>query len=178
MNKPFCVWITGLSGVGKTTLARGLAAKYDAEVVDGDALRAKSDLGESPFSKEARDRNVAFAAREARSILDSGKNVVVSLISPYEDARNAALKLLGSRTVLVWLHATIESLSAPERDTKQLYQKCFRGEISHLTGVDDPYEAPLSPDICVLTHRRGIGETLELVSLHLERFLREANLTG
>jgi adenylylsulfate kinase-like enzyme len=165
------IWLTGMSGVGKTTLGEALClALPRGLLVDGDMMRRHIDMGPNPYSKEARDANVLRAAAEARALLAAGRVPVVALISPYAATRKQALELVGAGTLLVYLHCPIEVLR--QRDPKGLYAKQAAGLISNLTGVDDPYEPPrvaleldtsqLTLDECVRRVLARYGATLDL----------------
>jgi adenylyl-sulfate kinase len=145
------VWLTGLSGSGKSTVAveverQLLLAGRPAYLLDGDNLRQglNGDLG---FSAQDRDENVRRVAHVARLFADAGVVALVPLISPYRDARLLARGLhesAGLRFVEVFVDTPIEVCEA--RDVKGLYAKARAGEITGMTGIDDPYEAPEQPE--------------------------------
>lgn len=140
-REPFFVWITGWSGSGKTTIAVLLAPQINAAIVDGDMLRETYPTSHPhPFSKEARDANVMMASDVARGIMDTGRSVIIAMISPYRQTRKMAIGNLGARGLLVWAKAPPEVLI--ERDPKGLYRKAIAGEISNFTGISDPYQNP------------------------------------
>lgn len=158
------VWFTGLSGAGKTTLAREVEAALAArgeqvEVLDGDAVREHLSKGLS-FTREDRDTNVRRIAFVAGLLAKHGVTVLVSAISPYRSTREAVLADLPN-AVEVFVDAPLEVVAA--RDVKGLYEKALRGEIPQFTGVSDPYEAPLSPSVHVRTHEVTIEEGVSLV---------------
>ena len=146
------VWFTGLPASGKSTIAVGveerlLAAGRSAYLLDGDNLRhgLNGDLG---FDAAARTENVRRAAEVARLFADAGTVALVSLVSPYEADRAAARKLHaedGLRFVEVFVNTPLEECE--RRDPKGLYARARAGELSGFTGVDDPYEAPSSPEV-------------------------------
>jgi adenylyl-sulfate kinase len=146
------VWFTGLPASGKSTIAVGveerlLAAGRSAYLLDGDNLRhgLNGDLG---FDAAARTENVRRAAEVARLFADAGTVALVSLVSPYEADRAAARKLHaedGLRFVEVFVNTPLEECE--RRDPKGLYARARAGKLSGFTGVDDPYEAPSSPDV-------------------------------
>jgi adenylyl-sulfate kinase len=146
------VWFTGLSGSGKSTIAYELerllvAAGQSAYVLDGDNLRhgLNADLG---FSAADRDENVRRVGEVARLFADAGLVALVPLISPYRDARDRARQaheVAGLRFVEVFVDTPIELCEA--RDPKGLYRKARAGEITGFTGIDDPYEAPVHPEL-------------------------------
>ena len=146
------VWLTGLSGSGKSTVAvelerRLLAAGRPAYLLDGDNLRhgLNGDLG---FSAEDRDENVRRVAHVARLFADAGLVAIVPLISPYRRARRHARQLhhaAGLAFVEVFVDTPLELCE--QRDPKGLYARARAGELSGMTGVDDPYEAPEQPEL-------------------------------
>src|ERR671915_76584 len=155
------VWFTGLPSSGKSTIAaaveaRALAEGRSAYVLDGDNLRhgLNGDLG---FSADDRAENVRRTAEVAALLADAGVLVLVALVSPYRADREAA-RAIHERNGLPFLEAHVAtSLEECERrDPKGLYARARAGELSHLTGVDDPYEPPLAPDVVV-----GGGEPLD-----------------
>ena len=146
------VWFTGLPGSGKSTVAKNLVLALvergvNAYRLDGDNLRHGlcGDLG---FDHADREENVRRAAEVARLMADAGVVVVVSLVSPYRAGR-AAVRYLHEDAGLpffeIWVSTPLEVCE--QRDPKGLYARARRGEIAHMTGVDDPYEEPDSPDV-------------------------------
>ena len=173
MTEPgFTVWITGLSGAGKSTIARQLAAALRqagrlVEVLDGDEIRAtlNSDLG---FSKDARDANVRRIGFVARLLARNGVAVVVAAISPYRAVRDevrAAVEAEGCGFVEVYARCSIDELA--RRDVKGLYQKALRGDLPGFTGVSDPYEEPLSPDVVFDSESESEQDSLSRLLEHL-----------
>jgi bifunctional enzyme CysN/CysC len=148
------VWITGLPAAGKSTVARATAAllsslAVEALVLDGDELRAamSTPLG---FSREDRARAVAGAGELALSHAAAGIVAVTALVSPYRDDRELVRRRheeAGAGFLEVWLRTPIEVCI--ERDPKQLYARALRGEIRQMTGIDDPYERPLRPELAL-----------------------------
>ena len=153
------IWFTGLSGAGKTTLARELESELlargeKAELLDGDLVRENLSKGLG-FSREDRDANVRRIGFVAGLLAKHGVTVLVSAISPYRETRDEVLRSLPN-AVEVFVDAPLNVVAG--RDVKGLYDKALRGEIPHFTGVSDPYEAPLSPDVHLRTDQQGIGE--------------------
>jgi adenylylsulfate kinase len=154
------LWLTGLPGAGKSTLARLVAEELRARggevaVLDGDVVRrtVSPDLG---FSRRDRDENVARVARLADELSGAGAVVVVAMVSPYRAARRRARELLGPRFVEVYVRASPETCE--RRDPKGLWARARAGEISQFTGVSDPYEEPTAPELVADTERNGPGE--------------------
>ncbi|HVQ31914.1 MAG TPA: sulfate adenylyltransferase, partial [Vicinamibacteria bacterium] len=150
-GRGFIVWFTGLSGAGKSTLAQALKARLSGErsleILDGDEVRNYLSKGLG-FSKEDRDTNVRRIGYVARLLARNGAGVITAAISPYREVRDEIRRLAqedGIPFVEVFASATIEALTA--RDVKGLYKKALAGEIAHFTGVSDPYEPPVAPDV-------------------------------
>jgi adenylylsulfate kinase len=158
------VWFTGLPSSGKTTLAHALgkrltAAGYErVEVLDGDVAREHLTKGLG-FSREDRAENVRRIGWVASLLARNGVVVLASVISPYRGVREEVRDLHDGRFVEVYVATPVEVCA--ERDVKGLYAKQRAGEISGLTGVDDPYEPPLAPDVVVATHEQSIEESVE-----------------
>ena len=159
------VWFTGLPSSGKTTLATALQSRLAAdgqkvEVLDGDILRTylSDDLG---FSKEDRDRNVRRVGFVADLLSRNGITVVCSLVSPYRDSRAEVRRLHGDRFLEVYVSTPLHVCA--DRDRKGLYAKHRSGLMSGLTGVDDPYEPPLAPEVTVPAHLHTVEESLEMI---------------
>ena len=166
------LWFTGPPAAGKTTLAERLASRLRAKgrrlaILDGDAVRATfcTDLG---YTRHDRDENVRRVAHVAKALADDGLLVLVTLVSPYRQARAAAETLIGpDRFRLVYVSCPPEMLR--KRDPKGLYARALAGEVPRFTGVNDPYEPPEWPDLILDTAARTIEECLEA----LEAFLSE-----
>ncbi len=168
----FIVWFTGLSGAGKSTLAQALRRELEderaVEVLDGDEVRTYLSKGLG-FSREDRDANIRRIGYVARLVARNGVAAITAAISPYAETRAEVRRLAeedGVPMVEVYAEATIESLTA--RDVKGLYAKALRGEIEHFTGVSDPYEPPVAPDVVVRTDRESVGESLGRILATLE----------
>jgi adenylylsulfate kinase len=168
------VWFTGLSGAGKSTLCNAVAAElthrgYRVEVLDGDEVRRQisRDLG---FSKEDRDENIRRIGELAATRTREGSIVLVAAISPYRAARERVRGRIG-RLLEVFVDAPLAVCE--QRDPKGLYRKARLGELSHLTGLDDPYEPPLAPEVRCLTSEESIQVSSQKVISALIGFLRQ-----
>jgi sulfate adenylyltransferase len=149
-----CVWFTGLSGCGKSTIASALIPMLmehgrQATVLDGDVVRTNLSKGLG-FSKEDRDTNILRIGFVAGEIARHNGTVICAAISPYRNTRNEARKMAGAdRFVEIWVNTPLEVCE--ERDIKGLYAKARRGEIKGFTGIDDPYEEPLNAEVVLDT---------------------------
>jgi len=160
------VWFTGLPSAGKTTLAHALAKRLAdqgyarVEVLDGDVAREHLTAGLG-FSPEDRAENVRRIGWVASLLARNGVIVLASVISPYRAVRDELRDLHAGRFVEVHVATPVEVCS--ERDVKGLYARQRAGEITNLTGVDDPYEPPLDPEVVVHTEAQTIEESVEQV---------------
>ena len=172
-NRGFTVWLTGLSGAGKTTVAQSIvnelkASDVNIELLDGDEVRTNLSKGLG-FSKEDRDTNIRRIGYVSRLLSRNGVGVIASAISPYREVRDEVRQSItsdGSEFIEVYVQCPIEVLV--ERDVKGLYKKALAGEIREFTGVSDPYEEPLNPDVIVKTDRESIEESANRVIAELE----------
>jgi adenylylsulfate kinase len=160
------VWLTGLPSAGKTTLALSVASVLAGQgvrhqVLDGDVMREylTADLG---FSKEDRDRNVRRVGYVASVLSYHGVVVLCPLISPYRAAREEVRALhLPGRFLEVHVATPVEVCE--ERDVKGLYARARRGEVRAMTGIDDPYEPPLAPELVVPAGTLGVEESTQMI---------------
>jgi adenylyl-sulfate kinase len=153
------LWFTGLSGSGKSTLAEAVAPRLRAagkrvEILDGDAVRTHLSRGLG-FSREDREVNVARIAFVAHLLARNGVFVITAAISPYRATRDEARRLIGD---FVEIHVATSVEECIRRDVKGLYRKALAGEIEHFTGISDPYEASLSPELRLDTSTLGVDE--------------------
>jgi adenylyl-sulfate kinase len=161
MHSPaFVIWFTGLSGAGKSTIAAALAREFerrqlDFEVLDGDVVRTHLSKGLG-FGREDRDVNVRRIAWVARTLARHGCIAVCAAISPYRAIRDEA-RAEFPRFVEVWLKVPLEVCEG--RDVKGLYRKARQGELTGFTGVDDPYEEPLRPEVVCETHKETVEQS-------------------
>lgn len=163
------MWLTGLSGAGKSTITDALAPQLRAagkrvEVLDGDVVRTHLSKGLG-FSREDRDLNVGRIAFVAHLLERNGVYVIVAAVSPYRAAREAARALIGERFVEVHVAPPLEACVA--RDTKGLYRKALAGEIPMFTGVSDPYEPPASPELALDTSQMTVTDAVLRITTHL-----------
>ncbi len=167
----FTLWMTGLSGAGKSTIAERLQQELrergrGVEVLDGDVVRTHLSKGLG-FSKEDRDTNILRIAFVASLLTRHGVGVITAAISPYAETRRQARDLIGpANFVEVYVQCDLEELI--RRDVKGLYKKALAGEIAHFTGVSDPYEAPRQPDVVVDTARDTVAESVATILAALE----------
>ena len=163
------LWLTGLSGAGKTTIAQQLEHKLrkldrPVELLDGDVIRQNlsKELG---FSREDRDTNVRRVGYVANLLSRNGVIVIVSLISPYRTVRDELRSTLHS-FVEIYVNAPLEVCEA--RDVKGLYAKARSGQIKSFTGIDDPYEPPLTPEITCYTAEETVDESVAKILTWLD----------
>ncbi len=167
MKNGFCVWITGLPGSGKTTIAKALVPMLESrglgiEVFDGDWVRKElsPDLG---FSKEDRELHNKRVIHMTRLLVKHGVAVIVCLISPYREIRQYARERIGENGgfLEVWAKAGIQTCM--KRDPKGLYAKALKGEIPDMTGIQHPYQEPLHPEVTIDTEVLTPKESAEAV---------------
>jgi adenylyl-sulfate kinase len=161
--------MTGLSGSGKTTIAKIVAAELKKrglkiERLDGDVVRQSltRDLG---FTKEDRDKNIERVTFVAKLLSRNGVGVIASFISPYQSVRDMVREET-TNFIEVFVHAPLEV--CVERDVKGLYAQALAGEIENFTGVSDPYEEPANPDVLINTHQETAEESAARLIAYLE----------
>lgn len=164
----FTLWLTGLSGAGKSTIATAVAVELArhgirVEVLDGDEVRQNLSKGLG-FSREDRDTNIRRIAYVAKLLTRNGVAVIAAAISPYRAVREEARREIGN-FVEVYVRASLDACI--RRDAKGLYRKALAGEIPQFTGVSDPYEEPLTPDLVVDTERETVAESATRVVTRL-----------
>jgi adenylylsulfate kinase len=167
--QPAVVWLTGLSGSGKSTIGRALAARLAAggarvEYIDGDSIREV--FPNTGFSREERNAHVKRVGYLASRLEHHGVVVVCALISPYADARNDVRRMCRN---FLEVHVATPIEECERRDAKGLYARARRGEIRQFTGIDDPYEAPESPALTLDTTRIGVEDAVGSVLAVLTR---------
>lgn len=159
------IWMTGLSGSGKTTIARGIELELNrrlflTQILDGDNIRAgiNNNLG---FSDADRYENIRRISEVSKLFLNCGIICINSFISPTQRIRQIAYEIIGRQNIIeVFVNAPIEVCE--QRDTKGLYKKAREGKIKDFTGIDSPFEAPSDPDIEVRTDILSIEESMKL----------------
>lgn len=170
IHKGFTLWLTGLSGAGKSTISglleqRLRAAGAKVEVLDGDAVRThlSKDLG---FGKEDRDENIRRIGFVCELLARHGVIAMAAAISPYRAVRDE-LRARIPHFVEIYVECPIEVLA--ERDVKGLYKRALAGEIPNFTGVSDPYEPPLAPEVVVNSSKETPEQSVERIWATLER---------
>lgn len=168
MTKGFTIWFTGLSGAGKTTLAKALEPKLKerglkVERLDGDVVREEltCDLG---FSKKDRDENIRRVTFVAKLLTRNGVVCLVSFISPYRAMRDQARAQIGE---FVEVYVKCPLNVCEERDVKGLYAKARAGAVANFTGISDPYEEPKAPEIVVDTHQMDVPAAVDHIIAEL-----------
>jgi len=167
-DKGFTVWFTGLSGSGKSTIAEMLyhelkARHLKTEILDGDEVRKNLSKGLG-FSKEDRDTNIRRIGFVAELLAKNGVVAITAAISPYRDVRDEVRgKVLrhGAGFLEVYVSCPIEVLA--DRDVKGLYRKALAGEVKNFTGVSDPYEPPLAPEVTVHSDREQVDDSVDKI---------------
>jgi adenylylsulfate kinase len=152
MRQEFTIWFTGLPSSGKSTLARLVEAEirqrgFPVVVLDGDEVRTWLTAGLG-FTREDREENIRRIAHLAMFLNKAGVATITAAISPYRQARDSARALIGR---FIEVYAECPLAVCEERDVKGLYKKARRGEVARFTGVSDPYEAPVAPDVSLRT---------------------------
>jgi adenylyl-sulfate kinase len=169
-HKGFTLWLTGMSGAGKSTISDELMRRFQVggakvELLDGDIVRTNLSQGLG-FSREDRDTNVRRIGFVAELLSRNGVIVVVAAISPYRSTRDEVKSRIAN-FVEVHVECPIEVLAA--RDVKGLYKKALAGEVGNFTGISDPYEPPLDAAVTVRSDRETVAESVEKIWLELER---------
>lgn len=168
-QKGFTLWFTGLSGAGKTTLAHIVETEMrrhglKVEILDGDVVRTNLSKGLG-FSKEDRDTNIRRIGFVCHLLSRNGVAAISAAISPYREIRDEVRKMIGD-FVEVYVHCPVEVCA--KRDVKGLYAKAMSGEIPVFTGVSDPYEEPLNPEVIVDSSTETVEESAQKILKKLE----------
>ncbi len=166
------VWLTGLPGSGKSTVAKGLArrlrlAGYRVEVLDGDWVRRTINVG-AGFTREERIKHLLRVAWISRLLARNGVIVICSFVSPYREVRDRIKRIVSEEVpfIEVWIKCRLEECI--RRDPKGLYLRALKGEVRHMTGLEDPYEPPESPDLIIDTENNTPENCSEILLKHLE----------
>jgi len=164
------IWLTGIPGSGKTTLALELKKFYEQkglpiDILDGDEVRKtlSKDLGFSPEDRKEHNRRVIFVAQ---ILAKNGVTTIVPLISPYRETRDFARKEIPN-FVEVWVKASVDECK--KRDPKGLYKKAMAGEIKNLTGLQAPYEEPQNAELILDTEKQNVEESVDLITTTLKK---------
>ncbi len=168
-HEGFTLWFTGMSGAGKSTLSEIVVRRLreggaKVEVLDGDIVRTNLSQGLG-FSREDRDINIRRIGFVAELLSRNGVIAVVAAISPYRETREEVRRRIRN-FVEVFVSAPVEVLA--ERDVKGLYKKALAGEVGQFTGISDPYEPPVSPDVTVHSDREAIEDSVDKIWRALE----------
>lgn len=165
-QKPFCIWLTGLSGAGKTTIANAIECfLYDkgkhTYILDGDNLRLglNSNLN---FKNSDRQENIRRTAEVAKLMVDAGLIVIVALISPFKKDRDWARSIF-EKDNFIEVYLSTPIAECEKRDVKNLYKKAREGKLKSFTGIDSPYEPPDSPDVMIDTTHKTIDECIAVI---------------
>lgn len=163
-EKGFILWFTGLPGAGKTTIGRKVYEilkknGYKVEMLDGDEVR-KWLSPEAGFTKEDRERHLRRVIYVSKLLVRNGVIVIATFVSPYRKIREEARKNIDN-FVEIYVKASLDTVI--KRDPKGLYKRALKGEIKNMTGIDDPYEEPLNPELVIDTEKLTEEESVKLV---------------
>ncbi len=171
-NQGFTIFFTGLSGAGKSTLAQALKEVLETlgrkvTLLDGDEVRQhlSSELG---FSKEHRDLNILRLGYVAREISHHGGIAIIAAIAPYQAARQQVRAMIEPFGGFIEVYLSTPLATCETRDVKGLYAKARMGELSYFTGIDDPYEVPEKPALCLDTTEQSLSASLKTILQHLQ----------
>jgi len=176
LERGLVVWLTGLPGSGKTTIARGAARLlegdgYRVEVIDGDWARSTVSEG-AGFTREERLRHLKRIAWIARLLARNGVIVLASFVSPYREARRMVREIVSEEAPFLEVYVKASLDEVIRRDPKGLYRRALAGEIKHMTGVSDPYEPPEDPWMTIDTEAQ---EPQESIAALYERLKEEVS---
>ena len=174
-QKACTIWMSGLSGAGKSTIANALEKRLYAMgkktmILDGDNVRMglNNNLG---FSDEDRIENIRRIAEVAKLMNDAGLIVITAFISPYRQDRRNAKKIIGRDFREVYVSTSIEECE--KRDVKGLYKAAREGKIAYFTGISSPYEVPEYPDVTIDTEKMGVEECVDQILRQLQPLFEE-----
>ena len=173
MGKGFVLWLTGLPGSGKTTIARLVIAElrrrgYKVELLDGDEVR-KWLSPEAGFTREDRRRHLIRVAHVARLLARNGVIVVCSFVSPYRDVRREIREIVEREVPFIEVYVECSLEECIRRDPKGLYKRALKGEIKHFTGISDPYEPPENPQLTLNSEHSSPEENASRVIEYLSK---------
>ena len=174
-NKAYLLWFTGLSGSGKSTLANLVEIALHTQgkstyILDGDNIRQgiNKDLG---FAPEDRTENIRRIAEISNLMLDAGVITLAAFVSPYIKDREEVQYIVGKDNFIeIFVNTSLDECE--RRDVKGLYKKARSGEIKNMTGISAPYEAPVNPDLEVITDGQSIEESLEIIINFINKKLK------
>lgn len=177
-QKALCIWMTGLSGSGKSTIAQGLEKKLHehgilTKILDGDNVRTgiNNNLG---FSDEDRMENIRRIAEVNKLFLDAGIVTINSFVSPTYDIRELAKSIIGEQDFYeVYINASFDECA--RRDVKGLYKKALAGEIINFTGLDAPFEAPTDAALNIKTAEQTIEQSIDIIYTFFIRKIKNQN---
>jgi len=169
-TKGFCLWFTGLSGAGKSTIAEIVGPELERRGVlvdhlDGDVVRTNLSKGLG-FSREDRDTNILRIGFVSKLLVRHDAGVIVAAISPYRETRDLVRKMIGDGFVEVFVATSLEECE--RRDVKGLYAKARSGEIKEFTGISDPYEPPENAELEIETDKQSPEESAQQILDYLE----------
>ena len=174
-QQPLLIWLSGLSGSGKSTIANELEKKlYEngclSYLLDGDNIRVglNNDLG---FTDEGRKENIRRIAEVSRLMIDAGLIVITAFISPFDEERKLAKSLVLENNYFL-VHVNCSVTKCEERDVKGLYKKARNGEIKNFTGIDSPYEIPKNPNLIVDTEKENINESVDKIFIAIKNKIK------
>ena len=174
-QQPLLIWLSGLSGSGKSTIANELEKKlYEngclSYLLDGDNIRVglNNDLD---FTDEGRKENIRRIAEVSRLMIDAGLIVITAFISPFDKERELAKSLVLENNYFL-VHVNCSVVKCEERDVKGLYKKARNGEIKNFTGIDSPYEIPKNPNLIVDTEKENINESVDKIFIAIKNKIK------
>ena len=174
-QQPLLIWLSGLSGSGKSTIANELEKKlykngYLSYLLDGDNIRVglNNDLG---FTDEGRKENIRRIAEVSRLMIDAGLIVITAFISPFDKERELAKSLVLENNYFL-VHVNCSVVKCEERDVKGLYKKARNGEIKNFTGIDSPYEIPKNPNLIVNTEKESVNESVDKIFIAIKNKIK------
>lgn len=174
-HKSYLIWFTGLSGSGKSTLANLIEVELHKKglstyILDGDNIRRGINKNLS-FNPEDRTENIRRIGEIANLMLDAGVITLAAFVSPYIKDREGVMQIVGPENFIeIYVNTSIEECE--RRDVKGLYKKARKGEIKDMTGISAPYEAPINPDLEIVTDGQSIEESVQSILKFLNQKLK------